>query len=98
MVNAAVFDQAKDGVRVINVGRGPVIDEPSLEAALKSRKVYSAALDVFEIEPLPMNSYLRTHDRCIFGSHNASNTADAVERTSLIAIDKLMSFLGLKNE
>jgi len=40
-----------------------------------------------------MNSYLRTHPRCIFGSHNASNTADAVVRTSEIAIDKLMGFL-----
>lgn len=94
MVNAAVFDQAKHGVRVVNVGRGPVIDEPALEAALESGKVYSAALDVFETEPLPAESYLRSHPRCVFGSHNASNTADAVQRTSAIAIDKLMEFLG----
>ena len=95
MVNANVFKQAKDGVRVINVGRGPIIDETSLEDALKSGKVYSAALDVFEVEPLPMDSYLRTHPHCIFGSHNASNTADAVERTSHIAIEKLFNFLKL---
>ena len=95
MVNPDVFKQAKDGVRVVNVGRGPVIDETSLEDALKSGKVYSAALDVFEIEPLPMDSYLRTHPHCIFGSHNASNTADAVERTSHIAIEKLFKFLQL---
>jgi D-3-phosphoglycerate dehydrogenase len=96
MVNADVFKQAKDGVRVVNVGRGPIIDETSLEDALKSGKVYSAALDVFEVEPLPMDSYLRTHPHCIFGSHNASNTADAVERTSHIAIDKLFIFLNVK--
>ena len=96
MVNADVFKQAKDGVRVVNVGRGPIIDETSLEDALKSGKVYSAALDVFEVEPLPMDSYLRTHPHCIFGSHNASNTADAVERTSHIAIDKLFHFLNIK--
>ena len=96
MVNADVFKQAKDGVRVVNVGRGPIINEASLEEALKSGKVYSAALDVFEIEPLPMDSYLRTHSHCIFGSHNASNTADAVERTSYIAIDKLFNFLKIK--
>lgn len=94
MVNADVLDKAKVGVRVVNVGRGPVVDEPSLEAALKTGKVHSAALDVFEIEPLPINSYLRTHPRCIFGSHNASNTEDAVVRTSEIAISKLMSFLN----
>ena len=95
MVDADVFKQAKDGVRVVNVGRGPIVDEASLENALKSGKVYSAALDVFEIEPLPMDSYLRTHPHCIFGSHNASNTADAVERTSHIAIEKLFKFLQL---
>jgi len=95
MVNPDVFKQAKDGVRVVNVGRGPVIDETSLEDALKSGKVYSAALDVFEVEPLPMGSYLRSHPHCIFGSHNASNTADAVERTSHIAIEKLFNFLKL---
>jgi D-3-phosphoglycerate dehydrogenase len=96
MVNADIFKQAKDGVRVVNVGRGPIIDETSLEGALKSGKVYSAALDVFEVEPLPMDSYLRTHPHCVFGSHNASNTADAVERTSHIAIDKLFNFLNVK--
>lgn len=97
MINAAVLHQAKDGVRVINVGRGPVIDEPALEAALQSGKVYSAALDVFEVEPLPMKSPLRTHPRCIFGSHNASNTADAVVRTSEIAIDTLLAFLEARD-
>ncbi len=95
MVNADVFSKVKKGVRVVNVGRGPVIDEPSLEEALNNGQVYSAALDVFEVEPLPMNSYLRTHPHCVFGSHNASNTADAVERTSHIAIERLFNFLGI---
>jgi len=95
MVNADVLALAKDGVRVINVGRGPVIDENALETALQNGKVYSAALDVFETEPLPRESYLRTHPRCISGSHNASNTLDAVDRTSRIAIDQLLKFLGI---
>ena len=95
MVNADVFEKVKNGVRIVNVGRGPIVDEEALEEALKSGKVYSAALDVFEVEPLPMDSYLRTHPHCIFGSHNASNTADAVERTSHIAINKLFNFLKI---
>lgn len=95
MLNAEVLASTKTNVRVVNVGRGPVIDEPALEAALQSGQVYSAALDVFEDEPLPAASTLRQHPRCVFGSHNASNTADAVERTSHIAIAKLMGFLGL---
>lgn len=93
MLNARVLSQCKSGVRVINVGRGPVIDEPALEAALQSSRVHSAALDVFEEEPLPMISVLRAHPHCVFGSHNASNTVDAVVRTSEIAISKLMGFL-----
>lgn len=95
MLNAEVLTKAKPGVRVVNVGRGPVIDELALESALQSGKVHSAALDVFEVEPLPLESYLRTHPRCIFGSHNASNTVDAVTRTSEIAIDKLVCFLNI---
>ena len=93
MINADVFARAKQGVRLINVGRGPVVEEAALEEALKTGKVFSAALDVFEIEPLPQESYLHTHPHCILGSHNASNTVDAVVRTSEIAIDKLMGFL-----
>lgn len=94
LVNAQALARARRGVRVVNVGRGPVIDEAALSAALQSGQVYSAALDVFEVEPLPAASPLREHPRCIFGSHNSSNTADAVARTSAIAIDKLMGFLG----
>lgn len=94
LVDKESLRKTKPGVRVVNVGRGPVIHQAALEDALKSGLVYSAALDVFEDEPLPMDSYLRTHSRCIFGSHNASNTADAVTMTSKMAIEKLSSFLN----
>ena len=93
MLNAATLARAKPGVRVVNVGRGPLIDEVALIAALGAGHVHSAALDVFETEPLPMDSPLREHPRCVFGSHNASNTADAVIRTSEQAIARLIGFL-----
>jgi D-3-phosphoglycerate dehydrogenase / 2-oxoglutarate reductase len=96
MLNSHSFRLVKHGVRIVNVGRGPIIEETALEAALQSGKVYSAALDVFETEPLPLHSYLRSHPRCVFGSHNASNTTDAVVRTSEIAIEKLMEYLGVR--
>jgi len=95
MINSDIFSQVKHGLRIVNVGRGPVIEETSLERALESGKVYSAALDVFEIEPLPMSSYLRTNTKCIFGSHNASNTEEAVRRTSYSAVDQLFNFLKI---
>ena len=95
MLNAEVFAKVKPGVRVVNVGRGPIINEKDLELALQIGQVSSVALDVFEEEPLPMASPIRSHHRCILGSHNASNTVDAVEKTSIIAINKLMDYLGL---
>lgn len=98
MLNTDVFANCKKGVRIINVARGPLIDEEALCEALKTGQVHSAALDVFEIEPLPMASYLREHPLCIFGSHNSSNTLDAVVKTNIVAIDKLMVFLGLSQK
>ena len=93
MLSADAFAAMKPGVRVVNVGRGPVIDEQALIGALASGQVHSAALDVFEQEPLPLDSPLRSHPSCIFGSHNASNTVDGVERTSHKAIQLLADFL-----
>ena len=94
MLNADVLASAKDGIRIVNVARGPLIDEAALIAALQSGKVYSAALDVFEIEPMPADSPLRDMERCVFGTHNGSNTVDAVIRASHQAIDKLAGFLS----
>lgn len=93
LLSDEAFGRMKTGVRIVNVGRGPVINEHALISALASRKVHSAALDVFEQEPLPADSPLRTHPSCIFGSHNASNTVDGVERTSHKAIQLLAAFL-----
>ena len=93
LLDSKAFSAMKPGVRVINVGRGPVIDEQALISALATGQVHSAALDVFEHEPLPADSLLRQHPSCIFGSHNASNTIDGVERTSRKAIQILAGFL-----
>jgi len=94
MLNADVLARCKRGVRVVNVARGPLIDEAALVAALQSGQVTSAALDVFEIEPLPADSPLRGMPQCIFGSHNGSNTKDAVRRASHEAMSRLFGFLG----
>jgi D-3-phosphoglycerate dehydrogenase len=94
MFNNQIFEsKVKKGVRIVNVSRGAVIDQNSLESALKNGIVHSVALDVFEEEPLNKNSYLRYTPNSIFGSHNASNTIDAVLRASEQAIIKLGNFL-----
>lgn len=95
LINGDALAKTKLGVRIVNVGRGPVIDEAALIEALGSGHVHSAALDVFETEPLPLDSPLRDHPRCVFGSHNASNTTDAVRRTSEAATTRLLEFLGV---
>lgn len=96
MLNADVFAKAKKGVRIVNVARGALIEESDLAHALENGMVHSAALDVFETEPLPMPSPLRKFERCILGSHNGSNTADAVMRASEWAVELLFGFLEVR--
>jgi len=98
MLSSDTLSKCKEGIRIINVARGPLIDEYELCESLKTGKVHSVALDVFEIEPLPMDSYLREHPLSVFGSHNGSNTSDAVIKTNLVAIEKLMEFLGVSKD
>ena len=95
LLNARAFAHTRDHVFVVNTSRGAVIDEAALVAGLQSGRVAGAALDVFEHEPLPDDSPLRTMDQVILGSHNASNTRQAVVRTSTQAIDNLFRHLGV---
>ena len=94
MLNAETLALMKAGAKVINVARGPLIDESALIDALHSGHISSAALDVFEEEPLPKNSPLREMAQCIFGSHNGSNTKEGVRRATLEAIDNISGFLN----
>jgi D-3-phosphoglycerate dehydrogenase / 2-oxoglutarate reductase len=96
MFNDDILSLLKPGVRVINVSRGSIINESSLIKGLDRGIVHSAALDVFEREPLPIYSKLRAYERCIFGSHNGSNTIDAVRYVSKLSIEIIANFLNQK--
>ena len=98
MLNAATIAQLKAGCKVINVARGPLIDELALISALQNGHVSAAALDVFEEEPLAKMSPLRDMHQCIFGSHNGSNTMEGVRRATFEAINKIARFLREKPE
>ena len=94
MLNNETINRCKKGVHVINVARGPLIDENALIDALERKHIAAVALDVFEREPLPLDSPLRYMERCILGTHNGSNTKEAVRRTSIEALKKLKDFLN----
>ena len=58
---------------LINTARGPIVDEPALARALKEDRIAGAALDVFEVEPLPADSPLRGMENCLLAPHNANS-------------------------
>jgi D-3-phosphoglycerate dehydrogenase / 2-oxoglutarate reductase len=95
LLNDQSLTEAKDGVYVINVARGPLIAESALVAALETGHVEAAALDVFEEEPLHESSPLRRFEKCVFGTHNGSNTSEGVRRASRAAVDNLLEALRL---
>jgi D-3-phosphoglycerate dehydrogenase / 2-oxoglutarate reductase len=72
------FGLMKSGVFVINTSRGPVVDETALVAGLRLGKVWGAALDVFETEPLPMDSPLRQFENVTFTPHVGANSEESV--------------------
>ena len=78
---------------LINTARGPVVDEPALVQALGERRIAGAALDVFEVEPLPADSPLRTLDNCLLAPHNANSSRAAWQRVHEAAIANLLRAL-----
>ena len=85
----------KRGVRIVNVSRGQLIKESALLKGLKNNIINSAALDVFENEPVSNENDILKHPKCIVGSHNGSNTIEAVNRASNEAINILYNMLTL---
>lgn len=92
ILNDDSINLLSDNCYIINVSRGSVVNENSVINALKKQKISGFATDVFEIEPINLNNELLGFDNVIVGSHNASNTVDAVDTTNIRAI-KLLSEL-----
>ncbi|MEB3231576.1 MAG: NAD(P)-dependent oxidoreductase, partial [Leptolyngbyaceae bacterium] len=94
LLDRNAFNQMQEGTWIVNVARGPIIDELALVDALKQGKVGAAALDVFESEPLAADNPLAQFEQVICGSHNSSNTKEAVLRVNQLAINNLVRDLN----
>lgn len=93
LIGAPELQRMKPSAYLINTARGAVIDEPALVRALEQGRIAGAALDVFEVEPLPGDSPLRRMDNCLLAPHNANSSRAAWERVHWCTIDNLLAGL-----
>ncbi len=91
-LNAEVIAQCKEGVRVLNVARGPLVVDEDLRAGLDSGKVAGAALDVFQTEPITDHP-LFAYPNVIVTPHLGASTAEANDRAGLQAAEQIVAAL-----
>src|SRR5213080_38770 len=83
LLDTARISKTKPGVRIINCARGGLIDEAALTSSLQDGHIAAAALDVFEIEPLPDDSPLRGAPNLVLTPHLGASTAEAQESVGI---------------
>ncbi|HEY7616276.1 MAG TPA: D-2-hydroxyacid dehydrogenase [Terriglobales bacterium] len=94
LMNAARIAKMKPDACLINVGRGPLVDEAALAHALREHKIGGAALDVFEQEPLPADSPLWDLENLLITPHTAGMTEKLWERHYLLIAENLRRYLS----
>jgi D-3-phosphoglycerate dehydrogenase len=95
LINARTIACMRPSAVLINAARGPVVDEQALVNALQTGIIDGAALDVFEIEPLPIDSKLIQMDNVLLAPHNANSSPAAWERVHRNTIRNLITGLGI---
>jgi D-3-phosphoglycerate dehydrogenase / 2-oxoglutarate reductase len=91
-LDAEAIGKCKDGVKVLNVARGPLINDEDLVAALDSGKVGGAALDVFRSEPVTESPYFG-RPNVIVTPHLGASTAEATDRAGFQAAEQVVAAL-----
>ncbi len=81
---------------LINTARGKIVDEPALVAALQSGRIGGAAMDVYEVEPLPSELPLRGMPQVMLAPHNSNSSPAAWERVHWNTIRNLLDGLGIQ--
>lgn len=93
IVGEEAFRRMKPTAFVVNASRGGVVDEPALAAALAKGEIAGAALDVFETEPLPDDSPLRSAPNLVLTPHLGASTAEAQEGVATEVAEKIRALL-----
>ena len=93
MFNVARFARMKRGAFIVNTARGGIIDEPALHAALSSGHLAGAGLDVFDMEPTPVNNTLLQLDTVITSPHMAGVTTESVAGMAKVTAENILSVL-----
>lgn len=93
LINNEAFSKMKEGVYIINCARGGIIDEKALLEAINSGKVAGAALDVFEIEPVPPDYPLLKSDKVIATPHLGASTQEAQKIVAVEIAKQIADFL-----
>ncbi len=95
LINAQTLAHVQPHAVLINTARGPLVKEADLVAALQAGKLAGAALDVFEVEPLPQDSPLLKMDNVLLAPHNSNSSPAAWERVHWNTIKNLLDGLGI---
>jgi D-3-phosphoglycerate dehydrogenase len=95
LIDAAALARMQPAAVLVNTARGPLVDELALVAALQAGRIAGAALDVFEHEPLPLDSPLRKMDNVLLAAHNSNASPRAWERVHWNTIRNLLDGLGI---
>jgi phosphoglycerate dehydrogenase-like enzyme len=96
LIDSRALALMKPNAVLINTARGPVVDPQALYQALKERRIFAAALDVTEPEPIPMDSPLLELDNLIIVPHIASASRSTREKMATMAAENLIA--GLKGQ
>jgi glyoxylate reductase len=94
LINRAALNQMKRTAILVNVARGPVVDTAALTAALQERRIYAAALDVTDPEPLPRDHPLLQLDNVIIAPHLGSATEQTRQQMAEISVENLLRGLA----
>ena len=93
LIDAQALARMKPGSFLVNAARGPIVDEQALVEALETRHLAGAALDVFEIEPLPPDSPLRALENVVLAPHVGGATIEADARLDEMVGENLLRVL-----